>query len=199
MTFKLPSLDYDLSALAPHMSAETLEYHHGLHHQAYITNTNNFISGTPLEGKSLEEIIHVTAGDATQVGLFNNAAQAWNHNVFWKLLAPNGGKFPSKLEAKITEDFGSIDAFKEQFIATGMAQFGSGWAWLVLNGEGKLEVMKTPNAHNPLTAGKKVVFALDVWEHSYYIDYRNRRADFIKAVLDHIANWEYAQELLLKA
>ncbi len=198
MTFKLPNLDYAATALEPYMSAETLEFHHGLHHNAYITNTNNMVAGTAFEGKSLEEIILATAGDATQIGLFNNAAQSWNHAISWKLLSPKGGKMPNKLEAKIIEDFGSVDAFKEAFLQAGMTQFGSGWAWLVLN-NGKLEIMKTANAHNPLPEKKSVVFTIDVWEHAYYIDYRNRRADFLKAILDNIANWEYAEELMLKA
>ncbi|MFV0432275.1 MAG: superoxide dismutase [Alphaproteobacteria bacterium] len=199
MSFSLPKLDYDINALAPHMSAETLEYHHGLHHQAYITNMNAMIEGTPFADKPLEEIVIEASKDAAHSGLFNNAAQNWNHNLFWKLLTPNGGQMPGKLEEKITEDFGSVNAFKEMFTQAGLTQFGSGWAWLVLNKEGKLEVMKTPNAENPLPYGKTAIFALDVWEHSYYIDYRNRRGDFIKAVLENIANWEYAQELLLKA
>ncbi len=199
MSFSLPQLDYDINALAPHMSAETLEFHHGLHHQAYISNMNGMIEGTPLADKSLEEIVIEASKDPAHAGLYNNAAQHWNHNLFWKLLTPNGGKMPNKLEQKIIEDFGSVEAFKEAFTQAGMTQFGSGWAWLVLNKEGKLEVAKTPNAENPLTHGKTTIFALDVWEHSYYIDYRNRRADFIKAVLDNIANWEYAEELLLKA
>lgn len=199
MSFHLPKLDYDINALAPHMSAETLEFHHGLHHQAYITNMNAMIEGTNLADKTLEEIIITASKDPAKAGLFNNAAQNWNHNLFWKLLTPKGGRFPAKLEAKIVEDFGSVAAFKEAFTQAGLTQFGSGWAWLVLGKKGRLEVMKTPNAENPLPHGKTAIFALDVWEHSYYIDYRNRRGDFIKAVLESIANWDYAEELLLKA
>lgn len=199
MSFSLPKLDYDINALAPFMSAETLEYHHGLHHQAYITNMNGMIEGTPLADKPLEEIVIEASKNPAQAGLFNNAAQNWNHNLFWKLLTPKGGKIPGKLEEKIIADFGSVAAFKDAFTQAGLTQFGSGWAWLVLNKEGKLEVMKTPNAENPLTKGKTAIFALDVWEHSYYIDYRNRRGDFIKAVIENIANWEYAEQLLLNA
>ncbi len=199
MSFSLPKLDYDINALAPHMSAETLEFHHGLHHQTYITNMNGMIEGTPLADKSLEEIVIESSKDSAKAGLFNNAAQNWNHNLFWKLLTPKGGRFPSKLEAKICEDFGSVESFKEAFTQAGLTQFGSGWAWLTLNKSGRLEVMKTANAENPLPLGKTTIFALDVWEHSYYIDYRNRRGDFIKAVLNNIANWEYAEELLMKA
>lgn len=199
MSFTLPKLDYDINALAPFMSAETLEYHHGLHHKAYITNMNGMIEGTPLADKPLEEIVIESSKNPAQAGLFNNAAQNWNHNLFWKLLTPKGGKMPGKLEEKITQDFGSVAAFKDAFTQAGMTQFGSGWAWLVLNKAGKLEVMKTPNAENPLPQGKTAIFALDVWEHSYYIDYRNRRADFIKAVIENIANWEYSEQLLLNA
>ncbi len=200
MTFSLPKLDYDINALAPHMSAETLEFHHGLHHQAYITNVNAMIKDTEFADKSLEEIIIATDHKPEKAGIFNNAAQTWNHNLFWKLLAPKGGgKMPPKLEAKVIEDFGSVEAFKEIFMQAGLTQFGSGWAWLALTKEGRLKVIQSPNAFNPLPLGKTVIFALDVWEHSYYIDYRNRRGDFMKAVLENLANWEYAEELLLKA
>ena len=196
MTFELPKLDYANDALSPAMSSETLEFHHGKHHQTYVTNLNNLIQGTDLENKSLEEIVVASSKNPDQSGIFNNAGQHWNHILFWQCMKPNGGgPMPSKLESKIIEDFGSVDSFKEEFIKAGTTQFGSGWAWLA-NNNGKLVVTKTANASNPLVDGMQPIFGCDVWEHSYYIDYRNKRPDYLKAFLDKLANWEFVESLL---
>lgn len=199
MALELPPLPYPKDALQPYMSAETLEYHYGKHHQAYVTNGNNLIKGTPLENKSLEEIVKASAGDPAKQGIFNNAGQVWNHNVYWLSMKPNGGgAIPGELERKIIEDFGSVDKFKADFVQAGVTQFGSGWAWLVLD-NGKLSVIKTANADNPLVQGKTTLLVADVWEHAYYIDYRNRRPDFLNAFIENLVNWEYAAEQLQKA
>jgi Fe-Mn family superoxide dismutase len=195
MAFELPPLPYAKDALQPFMSAETLEYHHGKHHNAYVTTLNKLLEGSPLASKSLEEVIKASFGDASKQAIFNNAGQAWNHNHFWNWMKPKGGgAIPGRLERKLVEDFGSTDKFKEEFIQAGVTQFGSGWAWLILDG-GKLKVMKSPNAENPLAHGKTTLLGCDVWEHSYYIDYRNRRPDYLKAFLDNLVNWDYVLEL----
>ncbi len=199
MAFELPSLPYTTSALAEAgMCQETLELHHGKHHQAYVTALNGFVEkNADLQGKSLEEIVKLSHNKPDLAPVFNNAGQHWNHILFWKNLSPAGGKIPGKLEKKITEDFGSVDAFKEAFKAAGVGQFGSGWAWLVLAADGKLKVTKTPNGSNPLATGEgKVLLALDVWEHSYYLDFRNRRPDYITNYLTKLANYEYAEAQL---
>ena len=199
MAFELPSLPYTTSALAEAgMCQETLELHHGKHHQAYVTALNGFVEkNADLQGKSLEEIVKLSYNKADLAPVFNNAGQHWNHILFWENLSPKGGKIPGKLEKKITEDFGSVDAFKEAFKAAGVGQFGSGWAWLVLAADGKLKVTKTPNGSNPLATGEgKVLLALDVWEHSYYLDFRNRRPDYITNYLTKLANYEYAEAQL---
>ena len=199
MAFELPSLPYTTSALAEAgMCQETLELHHGKHHQAYVTALNGFVEqNADLQGKSLEEIVKLSHNKPDLAPVFNNAGQHWNHILFWKNLSPTGGKIPGKLEKKITEDFGSVDAFKEAFKAAGVGQFGSGWAWLVLAADGKLKVTKTPNGSNPLATGEgKVLLALDVWEHSYYLDFRNRRPDYITNYLTKLANYEYAEAQL---
>jgi Fe-Mn family superoxide dismutase len=182
------------------MSKETLEYHHDKHHQAYVTNGNNAIKGTEFEGKSLEEIVKNSYGKSAFVGVFNNAGQHYNHLHFWQWMKPNGGgdKLPGRLEKRIAEDLGGLEKFKAAFAAAGAGQFGSGWAWLQVK-NGKLEVTKTPNGENPLIHGATPILGCDVWEHSYYIDYRNRRPDYLKAFLDHLVNWEYVDELLGKA
>jgi Fe-Mn family superoxide dismutase len=196
MTFTLPPLPYAKNALEPHMSANTFSYHHEKHHQAYVTNLNNLIKDTPLASKSLEEIIVESAKDASKAGIFNNAAQVWNHTFFWNSMRPNGGGTPTgKIAEKITADFGSFDAFKDAFKQAAATQFGSGWAWLVSN-NGKLEIMKTGNADLPMVHGKKAILTLDVWEHAYYLDYQNRRPDFTTAFLDHLVNWEFAEKNL---
>lgn len=195
MAFELPYLPYSTNALAEAgMCQETLELHHGKHHQAYVTALNGFVEkNADLQGKSLEEIVKLSYNKPDLAPVFNNAGQHWNHILFWENLAPNGGKIPGKLETKLVEDFGSVDAFKEAFKAAGVGQFGSGWAWLVLAADGKLKVTKTPNGSNPLATGEgKVLLGLDVWEHSYYLDFRNRRPDYITNYLNKLANYEYA-------
>ena len=199
MAFELPNLTYEHSALASRgMSQETLELHHDKHHQAYVTNGNKLLEGSGLEGKSLEDVVRESHGK--NAGLFNNAAQHWNHIEFWQMMKGNGGgAIPGELEKKIVEDFGSVDAFKEAFIQAGVTQFGSGWCWLAMDKSGKLVVTKTPNAENPLVHGQTPLLGCDVWEHSYYIDYRNARPDYVKAFLDSLVNWEYVAERFSKA
>ena len=200
MALELPALPYAYDALAPVMSAETLEFHHDKHHNAYVVNGNKLLEGSGLEGKSLEEIVVASYGDASKAGLFNNAAQHWNHIEFWQMMKKNGvGNIPGELEKKIVEDFGSVDAFKEAFIQAGVTQFGSGWCWLALDKSGKLVVTKTPNAENPLVHGQTPLLGCDVWEHSYYIDYRNARPDYVKAFINDLVNWEYVAERFSKA
>jgi Fe-Mn family superoxide dismutase len=199
MAFELPSLPYSTSALAEAgMCQETLELHHGKHHQAYVTALNGFVEkNADLQGKSLEEIVKLSHNKVDMAPVFNNAGQHWNHILFWENLNPKGGHIPGKLEKKLVEDFGSVDAFKDAFKAAGVGQFGSGWAWLVLAADGKLKVTKTPNGSNPLATGEgKVLLALDVWEHSYYLDFRNRRPDYISNYLNKLANYEYAEAQL---
>lgn len=196
MTFTLPELPYATNALEPHMSAETLNFHHGKHHKAYVDKLNELIKDTPLAEKSLEEIILATASDDSKKPVFNNAAQVWNHTFFWNCMKPNGGGAPSgALADKINASFGSLDAFKSKFKEAGMTQFGSGWAWLVLDGD-KLDIMKTANADLPLAHGKKALLTCDVWEHAYYLDYQNRRPDFITTFLDKLVNWEFVAKNL---
>ena len=194
MSFTLPPLPYAYDALAPYMSRETLEYHHDRHHQAYVDNGNKLLQGSPWEGQSLEQIVVGSFGK--NAGLFNNAGQHYNHLHFWKWMKPGGGggKLPGDLQKKITDDLGSYDKMKEEFVQAGVGQFGSGWAWLAVK-DGKIVVMKTPNGENPLVHGAQPILGCDVWEHSYYIDYRNRRPDYIKAFLDHLVNWEYVAEM----
>ncbi len=187
MSFELPQLPYDKSALEPYMSSETFDYHYGKHHAAYVTNLNKAVEGTPNKNKSLEEIIMSSDG-----GLFNNAAQHWNHSFFWKCMAPNAGGSPSgALADAITRDFGSFDQFKTQFATAATSQFGSGWAWLVQD-QGKLKITSTSNADLPMKHGQKALFTVDVWEHAYYIDYRNARPKFGETVLEKLANWQFA-------
>ncbi len=197
MTFTLPELPYATNALEPHMSANTFSFHHAKHHNAYVTNLNNLIKDTPLAGKSLEDIIMESASDASKAGIFNNAAQVWNHTFFWHSMKPNGGGAPTgKIAEKITADFGSFDAFKDAFKQAAATQFGSGWAWLVVGKDGKLKVTKTGNADLPMAHGEKALLTIDVWEHAYYLDYQNRRPDFVTAYLDHLVNWEFAEKNL---
>jgi Fe-Mn family superoxide dismutase len=198
MAFELPELKWAQDALAPYMSAQTVGLHHGKHHQTYVTNLNNLIKDTPLADKSLEEIVKDAAGNADKQGIFNNAGQHWNHILFWECMKPEGGgSMPSELEDRIKDSFGSVDKFKEDFVQAGATQFGSGWAWLVVGDNGKLEVTKTPNASNPLAeGGKQTLLGCDVWEHSYYLDYQNKRPDYIKAFLDHLVDWEYVASRL---
>ena len=196
MTFELPSLPYASDALAPYMSSETLDFHHGKHHQTYVTNLNNLVKDTDMKDSSLEEIVVKSSKDSSMAGIFNNAGQHWNHILFWQCMKPNGGgSMPSELESRITSDLGGIDQFKEAFIQAGITQFGSGWAWLAID-NGKLVVTKSPNASNPLVNGMKPILGCDVWEHSYYIDYRNKRPDYLKAFLDSMVNWEFVASQL---
>ena len=191
MAHTLPALPYGLDALEPNISRSTLEFHHGKHHAAYVTNLNNLVAGTDLEAKSLEDTITAVAGDAGKAGVFNNAAQVWNHSFYWQCMKPGGGGQPTgALADKINADFGSYEAFVEQFKTAGATQFGSGWAWLVLDG-GTLKVTKTGNADLPLAHGQKALLTMDVWEHAYYLDYQNRRPDYITTFIDKLVNWDF--------
>ncbi len=202
MAFELPDLPYAHDALAAGgMSKETMEYHHDLHHNAYVTNGNKLIKGTEWEGKSLEDIITGTyaAGSVAQNGIFNNASQHWNHTQFWEMMGPSGRTMPSELESRITDAFGSVDEFKVQFSAAGAGQFGSGWCWLVVDKDGTLKVTKTENGVNPLCFGQTALLGCDVWEHSYYIDFRNARPKYLSNFLDNLVNWENVAERLSNA
>ena len=197
MSFTLPELPYAYEALQPYMSKETLEYHHDKHHAAYVTNANNLIKGTGLEDKSLDEVVKESFG--TNAPLFNNAAQHYNHLHFWNWLKPNGGgAIPARVEKAIVDGLGSVEKAKADFIQAGVSQFGSGWAWLAVK-DGKVIVSKTANGENPLVHGATPILGVDVWEHSYYIDYRNRRPDYLKAFVDNLINWDYVEDLLVKA
>jgi len=192
MAFELPPLPFANDALEPYISARTLEFHHGKHHAAYVTNLNNLTKDTPLASQSLEAVIKAAAADLpAKQGIFNNAAQVWNHTFFWNCLKKGGGGKPSgKVLARIESDLGGFDKFKDDFKNAAITQFGSGWAWLV-EANGKLAIAKTANADLPLAHGQKALFTVDVWEHAYYLDYQNRRPDFVQAVLDHLANWDF--------
>lgn len=199
MSYKLPTLPFDYTALEPYISKNTLEFHHDKHHATYVTNFNNAVAGTDLDSKSLEEVITITATNPSQAGIFNNAAQAWNHTFYWQSIKPNGGGTPNgALAEKIDADFGSFDKFVEAFKTAGATQFGSGWAWLVLDGD-TLKVTKTGNADNPLTAGQIPLLTMDVWEHAYYLDYQNKRPDYINDFLGKLVNWDFVAENLANA
>ena len=190
MAIELPALPYDRTALEPHISAETIDYHYSKHHQTYVTNLNNLIAGTEFETADLETIVRKSQG-----GLFNNAAQVWNHTFYWNCLKPNGGGAPSgKLAEAIDAAFGSFEAFKAEFTKTAIGTFGSGWAWLVQRPDGSLAFVSTSNAATPLTGEDTPLLTIDVWEHAYYIDYRNRRPDFVATFLDKLANWDFAAQ-----
>lgn len=191
MTIELPNLPYAKNALEPHISENTLNFHYGKHHQAYVTNLNKLIAGTELEGKSLEEIIAASADDSSKAGIFNNAAQVWNHTFYWNSMKPNGGGKPEgEVLAKIEADFGSYDNFAAEFAAAGATQFGSGWAWLVLE-DGKLKVTKSANALTPLTTNATPLMTMDVWEHAYYLDFQNARPVYISTFLEKLVNWDF--------
>ena len=193
MAFDLPDLPYAHDALAGlGMSAETMEFHHDLHHKAYVDNGSKLIVGTEWENANLEDIVTGTyaAGSVAQNGIFNNASQHWNHMQFWEMMSPSGAAMPSELEAALTDSFGSVDAFKTAFSAAGAGQFGAGWCWLVKNANGGLEVTKTENGVNPLCFGQTALLGCDVWEHSYYIDFRNKRPVYLSNFLDKLVNWE---------
>lgn len=192
----LPPLPYADNALDPIISANTIGFHYGKHHKAYVDNLNKLIAGTEFADLPLEKIITQTAGKADQIAIFNNAAQTWNHTFYWRSLRPkNDGEPPTALKQKIEASFGTLDACKKELLAAAMAQFGSGWAWLVLDGD-KLKVVKTGNAQVPVTKGMRPILTIDVWEHAYYLDYHNRRADYVNAALDKLMNWDFAAENL---
>ena len=190
MSFTLPELPYAKDALAPHLSAETLEFHHGKHHQAYVTNLNNLIKGTEFESLALEDIIRRSSG-----GVFNNAAQVWNHTFFWSSMKPGGGGEPAgALGAAIGKKWGSFAGFKEAFAKSAVGNFGSGWTWLVRKGDGSVDIVNTSNAATPLTTGDKPLLTIDVWEHAYYLDFQNRRPDYLGTFLGRLANWSFAAD-----
>jgi Fe-Mn family superoxide dismutase len=194
--FVLEPLPYPQDTLEPYISAKTISFHYGKHHAGYVTAANTLVKGSGFEGKSFEEIIKLTAGNKGHAAIFNNVAQAWNHAFFWKCMKSGGGGSPTgTLAMKIKDSFGSFDAFKGEFLATANSQFGSGWVWLVLEGD-KLKVVRTSNADTPLAHGLKPVYTVDIWEHAYYLDYQNRRTDFVKTVLNHLANWDFVASQL---
>lgn len=196
MAIILPPLPFDKEELHPYISAQTLEYHYGKHHNAYVTNTNNLIKDTELETASLEEIIHITSNDTSKVALFNNAAQVWNHTFYWNSLAPNGGGTPSGTIAPLIDQaFGSYDNFAKALKEAALGQFGSGWAWLIVE-DGKLSILKTSNADTPIAHGKKALLCIDVWEHAYYLDYKNARVEYVDNVINHLINWDFVNKNL---
>jgi Fe-Mn family superoxide dismutase len=199
MAFELPPLPYAKDALAPHISANTLEFHHGKHHNAYVTNLNNLTKDTPLAERELEEVIAGSAADPAKAGIFNNAAQVWNHTFYWHCMKPGGGGRPTgAVLAAIEGAFGGFDAFKDAFKNACVTQFGSGWGWLVA-ADGKLAVTKTSNADLPMAHQQTAILTCDVWEHAYYLDYQNRRPDYVQTFLDHLVNWDFVAANLAKA
>jgi Fe-Mn family superoxide dismutase len=193
MAIQLPDLPYAKDGLAPYISANTLEFHYGKHHRAYVDNTNKLTAGTDLANESLETIVKKTVGDAAKSGLFNNAAQVWNHSFYWQCMKLNGGGKPAgKVADKINETWGSFDKFAEELKNAGVTQFGSGWAWLVLEG-GKLKITKTANADTPIAHGVKPLLTVDVWEHAYYLDYQNRRPDYLATFIEKLINWDFVK------
>jgi Fe-Mn family superoxide dismutase len=198
MAFSLPDLPYSKDALAPHISSDTLEFHHGKHHKTYVDKANAALEGSDYDGSDLEATIK-KSWDKKDMGMFNNAAQVWNHTFYWNSMSPNGGGAPTgEIADAINQSFGSYEKFAEEFKNAGATQFGSGWAWLVKNGS-KLEVRKTLNAENPITDGATPLITMDVWEHAYYLDYQNRRPDYMGAFLEHLINWDFANANLAKA
>jgi len=196
--FSLPALPYALDALGPHISQKTLEFHYGKHHQAYVTNLNQLTQESPLAGESLETVIQEAAQDSEKAGIFNNAAQVWNHTFFWNSMTPLGGGDLKEgpLKQALVKTFGSTAGFQEKFKQAAVSQFGSGWAWLVVNQAGDLAITKTGNADLPLVHGQKALLTCDVWEHAYYLDYQNRRPDYVQTFLTHLVNWSFAEDLL---
>ena len=191
MSINLPDLPYKKDELAPYISANTLEFHYGKHHKTYVDNLNKLIAGTDLADKPLAEIIKITAKDAAKAGIFNNAAQVWNHSFYWQCLKKKGGGVPQgAIAAKITSTWGNYDKFAEELKNAGITQFGSGWAWLVLEGN-QLKITKTANADTPLAHGQKALLTIDVWEHAYYLDYQNKRPDYLSAVIQNLINWDF--------
>ena len=199
MTYALPDLPYDYTALEPYISKNTLEFHHDKHHAAYVKKFNDAVKGTELDSKSIEDVIKAIANDASKVGIFNNAAQAWNHSFYWNCMKPNGGGTPTgDLAKKIDADFGSFEKFVEAFKNAGATQFGSGWAWLVVDA-GTLKVSKTLNAENPLSSNQTPLLTMDVWEHAYYLDYQNKRPEYIDTFLSKLVNWDFVSKNLAAA
>jgi Fe-Mn family superoxide dismutase len=199
MAFELPQLPFARTALEPHISANTLDFHHGKHHAAYVTNLNNLTKDSPLAAQSLEEVIKASAGDAAKAGIFNNAAQVWNHTFYWNCLKAGGGGQPTgDVASAITSAFGSFETFKTEFKNACVTQFGSGWGWLVAKG-GKLEIAKTGNADTPMVHGQTALLTCDVWEHAYYLDYQNRRPDYVQAFMDNLINWDFVAANLARA
>ena len=197
--FSLPPLPYPENALAPVISSHTIGFHYGKHHRAYVDNLNKMVEGTDLAGKSLEDIVKATRVDTSRTGIFNNAAQAWNHNIYWTSMRPNGGGPPSGAIAdRIIDSFDDYSKFRHEFVTTATTQFGSGWAWLVQNADKKLQVVKTSNADTPMAQGINCLLTCDVWEHAYYLDYQNRRPDYVNAWLDKLVNWDFAARQLTR-
>jgi len=196
MAITLPELPFAKNALEPYVSAQTLDYHYGKHHNTYVVNLNNLITNTELESKSLEEIILLSAHDASKTAIFNNAAQVWNHTFYWNSLSSNGGGSPiGAIAQKIDADFGNYDTFAKQFKEASLGQFGSGWAWLVIK-DGKLDMLKTSNADTPIAHGIRPLLCIDVWEHAYYLDYQNSRANYVDAIIANLLNWDFANKNL---
>lgn len=196
MAITLMSLPYEKDGLEPYISADTLEFHHGKHHNAYVGNTNKLVKGTALENEDLEIIIKKSAGDDSRIAIFNNASQVWNHSFYWQCMKPNGGGLPTgPIAEKINADFGGYEAFTEEFKAAGVAQFGSGWAWLIMEND-KLKIIRTSNADTPVGQGLKPVLTVDVWEHAYYLDYQNRRPDYLNTFVDKLINWDFVNSCL---
>jgi Fe-Mn family superoxide dismutase len=196
MAFRLPDLPYAQNALEPYISANTLSYHYGKHHQAYVTNLNTLTEGTEFAQQSLEEVIKATATDTTKTGIFNNAAQVWNHTFYWHCMRAHGGGLPTEpLMTRLIRDFGSFDHFTAEFKQAAISQFGSGWAWLVEK-DGRLSIMKTGNADLPMVHEAKALLTCDVWEHAYYLDYQNRRPDYVETFINHLVNWDFVTQNL---
>lgn len=199
MTIKLPDLPYAHGALAPHVSERTLEFHHGKHHATYVKTLNELVDGTDLAGRSLEDIVRASAGRDDRKKIFNNAAQVWNHDFYWRCMSPGGGGTPSgDLATRIDKDLGGFDAFAKSFKEAAVTQFGSGWAWLVHDGD-KLRVTQTANADLPLAHGQVALLTIDVWEHAYYLDYQNRRADYVETFIDKLIDWDFVAQNMVSA
>lgn len=199
MTHQLPPLPYEMNALEPYISANTLSFHHGKHHQTYVTNLNSLLKDHPLANTSLEDIILQAAGKSEMVGIFNNAAQVWNHTFYWQCMKPNGGGMPNaSLKKRLESSFGSFEKFCEEFKQAALTQFGSGWAWLVADKNGELKIMKTGNADLPMAHDATALLTCDVWEHAYYLDYQNRRPDYVDTFLKHLVNWDFVESQLAK-
>jgi Fe-Mn family superoxide dismutase len=197
--FVLPPLPYDDSALEPTISARTMGFHYGKHHKAYVDKVNELAKGTEYAEMKLDDVVKATYGDPAKNEIFNNAAQAWNHTFFWACLTPSGGKPTGELARAIDRDLGGFATFKEKFAHEGVAQFGSGWVWLVAYEDGRLGIEKTPDAVTPMAQGKRCLLAIDVWEHAYYLDYQNRRPDFLEAVIGKLLNWDFAMQNFLRS